>query len=177
MSFKDTLKRSLGYEESEIGSDKSSNTHDEDLISNISNNISNLLKDISKPSNNSNSRKQHNPTPRPAEGPTYHPRPTPVDESDYVIVPESSFYEIVLIRPKTIDDINYVVDQVVDEKNPVIVDLSFLEKESDANFRLAGEKIKYMRGRHNAQAVLLEHTEEKHLILLSPRKVNVINKG
>ncbi|MDO5809825.1 MAG: cell division protein SepF [Methanobrevibacter sp.] len=94
-----------------------------------------------------------------------------------MIIPEQSFYEIVLIRPKTIDDINYVVDQVIEEKNPVILDLSFLEKESAPNFKLAGDKIKQMRTRYGAQALLLARSEEKNLIIISPKKVKVVNKG
>ena len=94
-----------------------------------------------------------------------------------MITPEQSFYEIVLIRPKTIDDINYVVDQVLEEKNPVILDLSFLEKESAANFKLAGDKIKQMREIYGVQALLLARTDDKDLIIVSPTKVRVINKG
>ena len=94
-----------------------------------------------------------------------------------MIEPEQSYYEIVLIRPKTIDDINYIVDQVIEERNPVIVDLSFLEKESVPNFRLAGDKIKQMRSRYGAQALLLSRSEEKNLIIITPKKVQVINKG
>ena len=82
-----------------------------------------------------------------------------------------------MIRPKTIDDINYVIDQVLEEKNPVILDLSFLERESAANFKLAGEKIKQMRTRFGVQALLLARTEDKDLILVAPDKVKVINKG
>ena len=96
---------------------------------------------------------------------------------DYVITPEQSFYEIALIRPKSIDDVNYVVDQVIEEKNPVIVDLSFLERESHANFRLAGEKIKKMRTRYGAQALLLARSENKNLIIISPEKVKLVNKN
>ena len=93
------------------------------------------------------------------------------------IIPESSFYEIVLIRPKTIDDINYVVDQILEEKNPVILDLSFLESESPANFKLAGDKIKQMRSRYGAQALLLSRNSEKNLIILSPKKVKLVKKS
>ena len=181
MSFIDALKRSLGFEETESNVKNENKANDEDFISTISANISDLLKNISKPSNNGQSSKtkpQNNSgTYSTTEYQVTHPRPTPIPDDDYVIVPERSFYEIILFRPKTIDDSNYIVDQIVDEKNPVIVDLSFLEKESEANYKLAGEKIKHIRTRHDAQAVLLEHTEEKHLILLSPRKVNIVNKG
>ncbi|MBE6499838.1 MAG: DUF552 domain-containing protein [Methanobrevibacter thaueri] len=114
---------------------------------------------------------KHNPYQRPQPAPAYN------DYDDVVITPEQSFYEIVLIRPKTIDDINYVVDQVIEENNPVILDLSFLEKESAPNFKLAGDKIKQMRIRYGVQALLLGRTEDKNLIIISPKKVKVINKG
>ena len=93
------------------------------------------------------------------------------------IIPGQPYYEIVLIRPRTIDDINYVVDQVIEEKNPVILDLSFLESESPANFKLAGDKIKQMRTRYGAQALLLSRTSEKNLIILSPKKVKLVKKS
>ncbi|MBQ6351038.1 MAG: cell division protein SepF [Methanobrevibacter sp.] len=107
------------------------------------------------------------------------PRPTPIydDYDDYVIVPEQSFYEIVLIRPKSIDDVNYVIDQILEEKNPVIVDLSFLERESPANFKLAGEKVKLLRERYDTQALLLSRCDERNLIILSPKKVKLIKKS
>ena len=108
------------------------------------------------------------------------PRPVfPRPDFDDVepIIPEQPYYEIVLIRPRTIDDINYVVDQVMEEKNPVILDLSFLESESPANFKLAGDKIKQMRARYGAQALLLSRTSEKNLIILSPKKVKLVKKS
>ena len=70
-----------------------------------------------------------------------------------------------------------MVDQIIEEKNPVIVDLSFLEKESDLNFKLAGEKIRQIRENHGAQALLLTRTEDKNLIILAPEKVKLVNKG
>lgn len=176
MSFMDNLKRSLGFEENETGDNK------ESALSNISN----MLNNLTNSSNKNDGHQKHNnkqygqnsrPTPNPA------PTPTPVydeyegyDEYE-VIIPDQSFYEIVLIRPKTIDDINYVIDQVIEEKNPVILDLSFLERESAANFKLAGEKIKQMRERFGAQALLLARTEDKDLLIVSPKKVRVVNKG
>ena len=171
MSFMDNLKRSLGFEENESSDNK------ESALSNISNMFNNLTN-----SSNNDKRQQktnnqqYNSNPRP----TPNPAPAPVYEEydDYeVITPEQSFYEIVLIRPKTIDDINYVVDQVIEEKNPVILDLSFLERESAANFKLAGDKIKQMRARYGVQALLLARTEDKDLLIVSPKKVKVINKG
>ena len=116
----------------------------------------------------------------PRQNPNYNnTRTSPRPDFDDIepIIPEQPYYEIVLIRPRTIDDINYVVDQVIEEKNPVILDLSFLESESPANFKLAGDKIKQMRTRYGAQALLLSRTSEKNLIILSPKKVKLVKKS
>lgn len=182
MAIIDDIKRSLGFEETESGKHGGGPS------------IVDSIRDVFKPKEQpgmqqQNNQQQYRPNPqqqygqssRPTQSPNprTQPKPTPVydDFEDYVIIPEQSFYEIVLIRPKTIDDINYVVDQVIEEKNPVILDLSFLEKESAPNFKLAGDKIRQMRTRYGAQALLLSHTEEKNLIIISPKKVKVINKG
>ena len=129
MNFMDTVKKSLGFEvdESNSGMHRS----------------------------NASSRSSH--SYRPNQGSNFggNSRPKPKFDDIETIIPEQSFYEIVLIRPRTIDDINYVVDQILEQKNPVILDLSFLENESPANFKLAGEKIKQMRARYGAQALLL----------------------
>ncbi|MBR5954718.1 MAG: cell division protein SepF [Methanobrevibacter sp.] len=153
MNFMDTIKKSLGFE------------IDEDYSRQQTRNTSPNM-------NFSNFR---NPRQNPNFGSS--PRPRPDFDDIEPIIPEQSFYEIVLIRPKTIDDINYVVDQVLEEKNPVLLDLSFLENESPANFKLAGEKIKQMRSRYGAQALLLSRTSEKNLIILSPKKVKLVKKN
>ncbi len=180
MSFTDNLKRSLGFEETEINNNN--NNNNENALENLSQMINNLTKSEGR----SNSTQQHpsNNQQRPGQpvnpNPNPSPRPSPMDDyvdDDYVIIPEQSFYEIVLIRPKTIDDINYMVDQVLEENNPVILDLSFLERESAANFKLAGDKINQMRSRYGVQALLLAKTDDKELIIVSPKKVKVINKG
>lgn len=166
MSFTDDIKRSLGFEET----DSKRNPHDGP-------NIFDRVKDFTRSQIN-------NPQQRPSQqpynqnpAPTQRPQPKQAYDDFEYIVPEQSLYEIVLIRPKTIDDINYVVDQVIEENNPVILDLSFLEKESPANFKLAGDKIKQMRAHYGAQALLLARSSEKNLIIVSPKKVTVKNKG
>ncbi len=166
MSFTDTLKRSLGFEETESGDKKAQGFNLNDFINNFRRPVENNEQQPNTP-------QQHNPKPSAVPNP---PKNTLWDD-DFVIVPEQTYYEIVLIRPKSIDDVNYVVDQVIEERNPVILDLSFLQKESPANFKLAGDKIKNMRARYGAQALLLARTEEKNLIIISPKKVKVINKG
>ena len=174
MSFTDDLKRSLGFEET--GSNKQKNNGP-----GIMDNIREILKPKENPNRRpSNSQQQYRPAHRTVPNPTRpQPKHTPVydDFDDFVITPEQSFYEIVLIRPKTIDDINYIVDQVIEEKNPVLLDLSFLENESPANFKLAGDKIKQMRTRYGAQALLLSRSSEKNLIILSPKKVKLVKKS
>ncbi len=186
MGFTDTLKRSLGFEETQ-SNNKSSN---ENSVTSIFHGISdefkreiNNLRNGSSQQNHQYERPQQNVNPNPQTasdfGPEPIPRPTPIYEEydDFVITPEQSFYEIVLIRPKSLDDVNYVVDQIIEEKNPVILDLAFLERESPANFRLAGEKIKQLRERYDAQALLLSRSEERNLIIISPKKVRLINKN
>ena len=152
MNFMDTIKKSLGFEVDE-------DFRHQNRAANSNNGFSNFT----KPRQNPNFRN--------------NPRTRPDFDDVEPIIPEQSFYEIVLIRPKTIDDINYVVDQVLEEKNPVLLDLSFLESESPANFKLAGEKIKQMRTRYGAQALLLSRSSEKNLIILSPKKVRLVKKN
>ena len=153
MSFTDTLKRSLGFEDTE------STERNGGEGFNLSEFINSFKTNREEP-NNAQQYSQNPASDSASEAPVYE------DYEDYVIIPEQSFYEIILIRPKTIDDINYVVDQIIEEKNPVILDLSFLERESAANFKLAGDKIKQMRARYGAQALLLARTEDKDLIIL-----------
>ncbi|WP_458455808.1 cell division protein SepF [Methanobrevibacter sp.] len=167
MSFTDTLKRSLGFEENESGEKKDNEGFNlTEFINNFTKSNNDAQQQNNVPQNDSWSKSQQSTTDY-----DYF------EDEDYVITPEQSFYEVILIRPKTIDDINYVVDQIIEEKNPVILDLSFLEKESPANFKLAGDKIKQMRTRYGAQALLLSRSEEKNLIILSPKKVRLVNKG
>ncbi len=178
MSFTDTLKRSLGFEETESNKKEGEGFNFSQVVNNVREIIDKNINGNSKPQNNNPQPEQYRPKPRTVPNPQANPAPVFEDfDDDFVITPEQPFYEIVLIRPKTIDDVNYVVDQVIEEKNPVILDLSFLQKESPANFKLAGDKIKQMRAKYDAQALLLARTEEKNLIIISPKKVKVVNKG
>ena len=141
MSFTDTLKRSLGFEETESGNKQGEGFNLNDLLNNVRRPPQ---ENQQEPATATNTAQQQNrPKPKTVPNPTI--QRDPVWDEDYVIIPEQSFYEIILIRPKSIDDVNYVVDQVIEEKNPVILDLSFLQKESPANFKLAGDKINQMR--------------------------------
>lgn len=149
MGFTDALKRSLGFEENTSLHNKQPNNYRMP---------STHSSDFRMSNNNASDLSSH----------SYY--------DDVSISPEQSFYEIMLIRPKTIDDINYVVDQVLEESNPVILDLSFLEKESPANFKLAGEKIKQMRSNYGAEALLLSRCNDKNLIIIAPKGVSLVRK-
>lgn len=149
MGFTDALKRSLGFEEGTSLNNKQSNNYKRQPFSS---------RDFGRSSNNA---------------------PDLSSDSYYdgvSISPEQSFYEIMLIRPRTIDDINYVVDQIIEKSNPVILDLSFLEKESPANFKLAGDKIKQMRSDFGAEALLLAHCNDKNLVIVAPKGVSLVRK-
>ena len=149
MGFTDALKRSLGFEEDISLNNKQSNNYKRQLFFSRDFGMSNdSAQDLSSDS--------------------YH--------DGVSISPEQSFYEIMLIRPRTIDDINYVVDQIIEKSNPVILDLSFLEKESPANFKLAGDKIKQMRSDYGAQALLLAHCNDKNLVIVAPKGVSLVRK-
>ena len=98
------------------------------------------------------------------------------EEEFTTISPEQTFYEIVLIRPKSVDDMDYIFDQIVEENNPVILDLKFLEKQSEKDFRQAGEILKLLRHQYGAEAILLAQAEEKNLIIVTPSRVKLVRK-
>ncbi|AMK14844.1 cell division protein SepF [Methanobrevibacter olleyae] len=92
------------------------------------------------------------------------------------ISPEQTFYEIILIKPKSVDDLDYVFDQIVEENNPVILDLKFIEKQGEKQFRQAGEILKLLRQQYGAEAILLSQTEEKNLVIVTPSRVKLVRK-
>ncbi|MDR3290762.1 MAG: cell division protein SepF [Methanobrevibacter sp.] len=92
------------------------------------------------------------------------------------ITPEQSFYEIILIKPKSEDDMDYVRDQII-EGNPVIVDVAYLEKEGKEAFEMMGTKLNILRKEHKAEVILLGKAKNKHLILIGPDKIKIIKKG
>ena len=97
-------------------------------------------------------------------------------DDDYYITPEPPIYEIILIRPRTVDDMNYVFDHIVEENNPVIVDLGFLESEGPETLQMAGEKIKILRNEYKAEAISLCKGPERNMIILSPSRIKIIKK-
>jgi SepF-like predicted cell division protein (DUF552 family) len=99
-------------------------------------------------------------------------------ENDFgYIEPEQAFYEIILIRPRTADDMDYVYDQIVEENNPVVVDLAFLESEGEDSFQMAVEKIKMLRKKHNTESISLCQGTEKNMLILAPSRIKIIKKG
>ncbi len=95
---------------------------------------------------------------------------------DFTISPEQSFYEIILIKPKSMDDMDYVFDQIVEENNPVILDLSFLQKKGINEYRQAGERLKILREQYKAEAILLSQSSDKNLIIITPARVKLVKK-
>ena len=156
MSFVDDLKRSLGFEGSQ----------------NQQNNVRTNPNDLSygarsSPQYNSGSNGVNQ---------FYNYTNYNSYDDDFSITPEQSLYEIILIKPEDTDDMDYVFDQVCEENNPVIIDLSRLIKNNRGNFRIAGEMLKSLRKDYNAQAILLNKSSDKTLILITPEKVNVVKK-
>ncbi|MDR1820378.1 MAG: hypothetical protein LBR15_09075 [Methanobrevibacter sp.] len=78
-------------------------------------------------------------------------------DEDVSITPEQSYYEIILIKLKNEDDLNYVHDQIVEEENPVVIDVAYLEKQG-------------------AEAVLLCKTKDTHMVLIAPNRVEINKK-
>ena len=129
MSFVDTLKRSLGFEESSVQRDAAISDFADEFL----------------------------------------------DET-YTITPEQPFYEIILIRPRTLEDMDYIFDEIVQENNPVIVDLGFLQRRGPIEFKSATRKIKLLREEYDCEAILLAQEPGKNLIILSPPKIQLIKK-
>ena len=88
MSFTDTLKRSLGFEETESTDKKDGEGF----------NINEFINSLLKPSEGDEQNQQTGTQTMPEEGPVSEPTFVYDDYDDYVIVPEQPFYEIVLIR-------------------------------------------------------------------------------
>lgn len=168
MGLRDTLKKSLGYESEEDDSYQITKSAVSGFASTISNAVSSRM-------NNFSYEPEEPQVPQDDFYMEYE-RYNQQYRGDFTIVPEQSLYELILIRPKSLDDINYIVDQVLDNNNPVIVDLSFLEKESPSNFKLAGEKIKAMRSHHDVESFLISRCEGRNMIIIAPPVIKIIKK-
>jgi len=92
-----------------------------------------------------------------------------------IIIPEHTFYEIILMKAKNIDDILDALEQVSDEKTPVIMDIGYLEAGNPEDFRIAGEKLKTFRKNVGGQAILL-CKDGKNVIIVTPPEVKLVKK-
>lgn len=169
MGLKHSLKRSLGYEvdESNFNDTPRSNSK---VLSEFTKGISNAFSNtFSRPQDNNIMSANDYGAPEPNYDYDYY-------YDDFSISPEYSLYELILIRPKSLDDINYVVDQVLDNNNPVIVDLSFLQREDPENFRIAGEKIRKMRNSYGVESFLISKCDNRNMIIIAPNSIKIIKK-
>ena len=99
-----------------------------------------------------------------------------MDLDDDFISPEPILYEIIVIQPRSMDDMDYVHDHIVEENNPVIVDLTYLADEGEDILKMAGEKINILREQHKTQSISLCNTLDKKMIILAPPQVKIIKK-
>jgi len=95
---------------------------------------------------------------------------------DVSITPEQSYYEIILIKPKNEDDLDYVHDQIVEEENPVIIDVAYLQKKGDEGIAMIGNKLNVLRNEYKAEAVSLCQTKDIHMVLIAPNRVDINKK-
>ena len=97
------------------------------------------------------------------------------EEQDTIIVPEHSFYEIILMKAKTLDEFDYALSQISEEKNPLIMDMSLLERDNPQEFKVAGEKLKAFRDKTGGEAILL-CKNGKNIIIITPPEIKLIRK-
>ncbi|MDR2967053.1 MAG: cell division protein SepF [Methanobacteriaceae archaeon] len=93
-----------------------------------------------------------------------------------VIEPMQPFYEIILIRPESMDGMDYVSDEIIEENNPVIVDLGYFEEEGIDTFEMAIEKIKILKQEYGAESILLCNAPDKNIILIAPSRIKITKK-
>ncbi|MEG3224347.1 MAG: hypothetical protein BME94_02175 [Methanobacteriales archaeon Met13] len=97
------------------------------------------------------------------------------EDTETIIVPEHSFYEIILMKTNTLDDFDYALSQVIEEKNPIIMDMTILEKDSPDDFKIAAEKLKAFRDSKGGEAILLCQND-KSVIIVTPPEIKLIRK-
>lgn len=97
------------------------------------------------------------------------------EDPETIIVPEHSFYEIILMKAKSLEDIDYAINQITDEKNPIILDMSYLENELPEDYQLAGEKLKDLRQKIGVEVILL-CKNGKNVLIITPPEIKLIRK-
>ncbi|MGZ7043036.1 MAG: cell division protein SepF [Methanobacterium sp.] len=96
------------------------------------------------------------------------------EDGEPIIVPEHSFYEIILMKANDIPDIEDALSQIKEEKNPIILDMSFIEGDAD-DFKLVGEKLKEFRDKVGGEAILL-CKNEKNVVIITPPEIKLVRK-
>jgi SepF-like predicted cell division protein (DUF552 family) len=98
-----------------------------------------------------------------------------IEEQETIIVPEQTFYEIILMKVNNLDDFLEAMRQIEEEKTPIIMDLSNFEKNVPEDFSIAGEKLKAFRDSTGGEAILLSKNG-KNIIIVTPPEVKLIRK-
>jgi SepF-like predicted cell division protein (DUF552 family) len=96
-------------------------------------------------------------------------------EEETIIVPEHSFYEIILMKIKNLDDFIDALRHIEEEKTPIIMDLSHFERDEPEDFTNAGEKLKAFRDKTGGEAILL-CKNDKNIIIVTPPEIKLIRK-
>lgn len=97
------------------------------------------------------------------------------EEQETIIIPEQSFYEIILSKVNNLDDFIGALQQIEEEKNPIIMDLTNFEKNVPEDFAMAGEKLKVFRDTTGGEAILL-CKNGKNVIIVTPPEIKLIRK-
>ena len=96
------------------------------------------------------------------------------EDKEPIIVPEHSFYEIVLMKANSIPDVEDALSQIKEEKSPIILDMSFIEEKVD-DFKVVGEKLKEFRDNVGGEAILL-CKNGKNIVIITPPEIKLVRK-
>ncbi|MCL2116521.1 MAG: cell division protein SepF [Methanobrevibacter sp.] len=99
----------------------------------------------------------------------------PEDESPITPDPQP-YYEIIVIRPESMDDMDYIFNQILSEENPVIVDFNYFEREGEETLDMAKEKIDILKQEHDVNFVILCYSQNKNIFLFVPSRINIVEK-
>jgi SepF-like predicted cell division protein (DUF552 family) len=96
------------------------------------------------------------------------------EEKETIIVPEHSFYEIILMKAQGIPDIEDALKQIIEEKNPIILDMGFIDDNPD-EFKHVGAKLKEFRDTVGGEAILL-CKNGKNVVIITPPEIKLVRK-
>ena len=96
------------------------------------------------------------------------------EEGEPIIVPEHSFYEIILMKAQGIHDIDDALSQIKEEKNPIILDMGYINDNPD-EFKMVGEKLKDFRETVGGEAILLCKSG-KNVVIITPPEIKLVRK-